>query len=84
MNVDDLFASMFGGFDFNKDWGEEAEFAFNVSGSSRQRQKAKRGEDTTVPYEISLEEAYKGKRVVMMIERDRLCSGCKGCVRTPV
>jgi len=31
-----------------------------------------------VPYEISLEEAYKGKRVVMGLERDRICSHCSG------
>ena len=69
--MDDLFASMFGG-----SFG--ASFSFDTSGPGPSRPKPKRGRDTTVPYEISLEEAYKGKRVVMMLERDRICGACKG------
>lgn len=75
--MDDLFASMFDGFDFGMDGMRGANFSFDPSGSGPSR-KPKRGRDTTVKYEISLEEAYKGKRVVMMLERDRICSGCKG------
>jgi len=77
--MDDLFASMFGGFDFDgMDGGANFSFDSSGAGPSRPRPKPSRGKDTTVPYYISLEEAYKGKRVVMMLERDRICQGCKG------
>jgi DnaJ family protein A protein 2 len=70
MDMDDLFASMFGG----------ASFSFDMGGGpgGMPKRKPTRGEDTIVPYEISLEEAYKGKRVVMGLERDRICSHCSG------
>jgi DnaJ family protein A protein 2 len=70
-DMDDLFASMFGGF------GMGASFSFDTAGPGPSR-RPKRGRDTDVPYEISLEEAYKGKRVVMALERDRVCGHCKG------
>ena len=69
MDMDDLFASMFGGASFSFDMG---------GGGGMPKRKPTRGEDTIVPYEISLEEAYKGKRVVMGLERDRICSHCSG------
>ncbi len=81
--MDDLFASMFGGSGFDgMDGMGGASFSFDSAGPGPSRPKPRRGKDTTVPYEISLEEAYKGKRVVMMLERDRICSACKGWVWT--
>jgi DnaJ family protein A protein 2 len=68
MDMDDLFASMFGG----------QSFFFDTAGPGPSRRKPTRGPDTVVPYEISLEEIYKGKRVVMGLERDRTCSHCSG------
>lgn len=80
MDMDDLFASMFGGgmgFDPFTDGGG---FSFDPSGgpSHGRRPKPSRGRDTTVAYDITLEEAFKGKKVVMSLERDRVCGGCKG------
>ncbi len=86
--MDDLFESMFGassfGFGFEPSGGG---FSFDPMdgfgtgpSSSGRRRKPTRGRDTDVPYNISLEESYKGKRVVMMLERDRVCGGCKGYV----
>ena len=48
------------------------------SGAGPSRRKPARGADTIVEYEVTLEEAYKGKRVVMGLERDRVCSHCSG------
>ena len=72
--MDDLFESMFG----NASFGFGGGFSFDTAGAGPSRPKPRRGRDTDVAYEISLEEAYKGKRVVMMLERDRVCGGCKG------
>lgn len=81
-DMDDLFASMFGGFGFGMDGGMGgmggmggAGFSFDSAGPSRKPRKMR---DTDVAYEISLEEAFKGKRVVMALERDRVCGHCKG------
>ncbi|OCF36918.1 chaperone regulator [Kwoniella heveanensis BCC8398] len=83
MDMDDLFASMFGGMGgFGFDDGG-ASFGFDMGGggggpSGRRRPKPAKGRDTMVPYDISLEDVYKGKKVVMNLERDRICGGCKG------
>ncbi|GFZ44155.1 hypothetical protein JCM24511_01876 [Saitozyma sp. JCM 24511] len=72
-DMDDLFASMFGGFGFGMDGGMGgAGFSFDSAGPSRKPRKMR---DTDVAYEISLEEAFKGKRVVMALERDRVLGG---------
>lgn len=80
--MDDLFEAMFGGMGggFEQNFGPGGGFSFDPSGGagSSRRPKPSRGRDTTVPYDISLEEAYLGKKVVMNLERDRICSGCKG------
>ena len=70
--MDDLFASMFGG------GGAGGSFYFDTAGPGQQRRKPTRGQDTIVEYDISLEDAYKGKKVVMALERDRVCSHCTG------
>ncbi|WRT66168.1 uncharacterized protein IL334_003121 [Kwoniella shivajii] len=77
MDMDDLFASMFGGM------GGGFEFDMGGGSSSRQRRKPSKGRDTIVPYDISLEDAFKGKKVVMSLERDRICGGCKGSGARP-
>ncbi|KAK4686429.1 hypothetical protein P7C73_g3699, partial [Tremellales sp. Uapishka_1] len=71
---EDLFEQMFGGFGMG---GGGASFSFDPSSSSG-RTKPSRGNNTEVVYEINLEDAFKGKRVVMNLERDRLCSHCEG------
>lgn len=70
--MDDIFASMFGG---SGGFGMHFKDSFNSAGPSR---RPRRGMDTDVRYDISLEEVYKGKTVVMNLERDRVCGGCKG------
>lgn len=74
-DMDDIFASMFGGFGMHFDDGFGASFDSAGPGPSR---RPRRGANTDVRYEISLEEVYRGKRVVMNLERDRVCGGCKG------
>nr|XP_019010770.1 chaperone regulator [Kwoniella pini CBS 10737]OCF49551.1 chaperone regulator [Kwoniella pini CBS 10737] len=81
-DMDDIFEQMFGGFGMGG--GFEFDMGFDPSShSSRGRRKPTKGRDTTVPYDISLEDAYKGKKVVMNIERDRICTGCKGSGARP-
>ncbi|WVR07215.1 hypothetical protein IAU60_004256 [Kwoniella sp. DSM 27419] len=80
MDMDDLFASMFGGggFGFDDGFGGGG-FSFDMGGGGGpSRRRPAKGRDTVVPYDISLEDAYKGKKVVMSMERDRVCGGCKG------
>jgi DnaJ family protein A protein 2 len=75
-DMDDIFASMFGGgggFGMHFDDGPFG--SFDSAGPSRKPQRAA---NTDVAYEINLEDVYKGKRVVMNLERDRVCGGCKG------
>ena len=60
---------MFGGPSF---------FSFDSAGPGPSKRKPTKGPDTIVQYDISLEEAYKGKRVVMGLSRDRICSHCSG------
>lgn len=74
--MDDIFASMFGGgggFGMHFDDGPFG--SFDSAGPSR---KPRRAANTDVGYEINLEDVYKGKRVVMNLERDRVCGSCKG------
>ncbi|ORY32569.1 chaperone regulator [Naematelia encephala] len=71
-DMDDLFEAMFGGgFGFGG-------ASFDMGGGGPSRQKPSRGKDTVVEYPISLEEVFKGKRVVVGLERDRICGHCKG------
>nr|XP_019046093.1 chaperone regulator [Kwoniella bestiolae CBS 10118]OCF25023.1 chaperone regulator [Kwoniella bestiolae CBS 10118] len=74
MDMDDLFSQMFGG-GFGMGGGG---FEFEMGGGPSRRRKPTKGRDTTIPYDISLEEAYKGKKVIMNLERDRICGGCEG------
>ncbi|EAU85530.2 chaperone regulator [Coprinopsis cinerea okayama7 len=65
MDPNDMFAQFFGG---NPMFG----FSF---GPGRKRTK---GEDSVIPYEVSLEDLYNGKTIKMNMEKDVICSGCKG------
>ncbi|WVO16381.1 hypothetical protein L204_104056 [Cryptococcus depauperatus] len=79
MDMEDLFASMFGGMggDPFDDFGGGF-FGGPMGGRGTGGRKPSKGRDTTVPYDISLEEVFKGKKVVMNLERDRICKTCKG------
>ncbi|ODO08208.1 hypothetical protein I350_03797 [Cryptococcus amylolentus CBS 6273] len=79
-DMDDLFNAMFGGgggFDGYDDFGGGFGGGSHWSSGGPRRKPAK-GRDTTVPYDMSLEEVFKGKKVVMNLERDRICKGCTG------
>lgn len=36
------------------------------------------GQDSIIPYEVTLEDLYNGKQVKMNMEKEVLCSVCKG------
>ncbi|KAG1747085.1 uncharacterized protein EDB91DRAFT_1245535 [Suillus paluster] len=61
----DLFAQFFGG---------GATF-FDVGGGGPRRNK---GQDTEVPYNVTLEDLYNGKSVKMNMEREVICNTCQG------
>lgn len=69
---------MFGGGGGGFDFGGGASASFDPFGGSSSSRKPTRGKDTDVRYEISLEEAFKGKKVVMNLSRDRACGVCAG------
>ena len=64
----DVFAQFFGGgatfFDFA-----------GGPGSSRRK-----GEDTEIPYQVTLEDLYNGKSVKMNMEKEVICGTCNGLV----
>lgn len=67
MDQNDIF-EMFGGFSFGFDFGPGG------FGPSRR----KKGQDSVIPYEVTLEDLYNGKSVKMNLEKDALCSACSG------
>jgi DnaJ family protein A protein 2 len=69
MDPNDIF-QMFGGFSFGFDSGPGG------FGSTRR----KKGQDSVIPYEVTLEDLYNGKSVKMNLEKDALCSVCSGSV----
>lgn len=64
--ADDMFADMF---------SEMFGFGFGSGGYTRRRT---RGRDTTIPYEVTLEDLYNGKSVKMNMEKEAVCGQCKG------
>jgi DnaJ family protein A protein 2 len=72
-DLDDIFAQMFGG---GGGFGG-ASGSFDPFGPGPSRRPT-RGKDTDVKYPISLEEAFKGKKVIMNLSRDRACGSCSG------
>ena len=69
MDAADIFAELFtgGGFSFGFDYGH--------GGSHRHRT---RGDDSVIPYDVTLEELYNGKIVKMNMEKEAVCGTCKG------
>jgi len=64
----DIFAEFFGGGGI---------FGFDFGSRSRPSQRHK-GEDSVIPYDVTLEDLYNGKTVKMNMEKEVVCSGCKG------
>ena len=68
-DVHDIFEQFFSGGGFS--------FSFGPGhGMDRQRE----SEDSVIPYDVTLEDLYNGKRVQMNIEREILCGSCQGYV----
>jgi hypothetical protein len=65
----DIFNQFFSGGGFN--------FGFDFGPGRRPG----RGEDSVIPYEVTLEDLYNGKTVKMDMEKEVVCSTCKGCDR---
>jgi DnaJ family protein A protein 2 len=61
---EDLFEQLFNGSGFG-------------FGSGRRK---RRGDDSTIPYEVTLQDLYQGKTVKMQVEKTVVCSTCSGCV----
>lgn len=69
----EMFAEMFGaGMHFGFDFGQGSGFSF---GGPRRRTK---GDDSVIPYDVTLEDLYNGKSVKMNMEKEIVCSVCKG------
>lgn len=66
----DMFAQFFGGGDSGMHFG----FDFGPGHGPRRG----KGEDTVVPYEVTLEDLYNGKAVKMSLEKEVVCGTCKG------
>ena len=71
VNPEDIFAELFGasmgfgGFDF---------------GPGMRGPRRTKGQDSNIPYEVTLEDLYNGKTVKMNMEKEIVCGLCKGCV----
>lgn len=68
MDPNDFFAQFFGN-------GNGTGFDFGGMGGPGRRRK---GQDSVIPYEVSLEDLYNGKSVKMMMEKEVECGTCKG------
>jgi DnaJ homolog subfamily A member 2 len=64
MDTAELFAQFFGGFEFGPG-----------AGASRRRRK---GEDSVIKQEVTLEDLYNGKHLKMNLEKEVVCGSCKG------
>jgi DnaJ family protein A protein 2 len=69
-DMNDLFAQFF--------TGGPGSFNFEFGGPGRPFRKRNKGEDSVVPYEVSLEDLYNGKTVKVNMEKEVECGVCKG------
>ena len=67
MDPSDFFAEFFGGGGFT--------FSFGGPGMSS---KPRKGQDTVIPYDVTLEDLYNGKHVKLNMEKEVVCSVCHG------
>jgi DnaJ family protein A protein 2 len=74
MHPDDIFEQMFGfGGGFSFDMGGSG-----PGGGRGGRQAPRQSKDTEIEYDLTLEEAFVGKKVKLAMERDRTCGQCHG------
>ncbi|KDQ15893.1 hypothetical protein BOTBODRAFT_31341 [Botryobasidium botryosum FD-172 SS1] len=67
MDPEDFLAHLFGGMPFG---------GGPMPGGPRRR--GRKGEDTIIPYDVTLEDLYNGKTAYFNTERNVLCGTCKG------
>lgn len=77
MDAADIFAQF---FDANND-GPGVFFDFAGGGSSRRKTK---GQDSVLPYDVTLEDLYNGKVFKVNLEKEAICSTCKGYVYSSI
>lgn len=73
MDTADIFAHFFGSGGnpmFTFDFGAEM-------GSTGRR--PGKGDDSMIPHDVTLEDLYNGKSVKINMEKDVICTQCKGC-----
>ena len=68
VNPEDIFAELFGGVHFGFDFG----------GPGSRGPRRTKGQDSNIPYEVTLEDLYNGKTVKMNMEKEVVCGVCKG------
>lgn len=71
MDPADIFAELFGG-------GPGMRSGFDFGGGPGSRPRRTKGEDSVIPYNVTLEDLYNGKSVKMNMEKEVVCSSCKG------
>ena len=69
--MDDIFAEFFAGSGFSFSFGGPG-----MGGSGRPR----KGQDSVIPYDVTLEDLYNGKQVKMNMEKEVVCNACNGYV----
>jgi DnaJ homolog subfamily A member 2 len=75
MNPEDLFAQFFsGGMGFGPGMG--------MPGMGGMHRGPRRGEDSTIPYDVTLEDLYNGKMASFHLEKDVICGQCHGYVQS--
>ncbi|KAF8623722.1 hypothetical protein AX17_007419 [Amanita inopinata Kibby_2008] len=67
MDANDLFAQFFGGG-----------FSFDSAPGTSFGRGRRKGQDSVIPYEVSLEDLYNGKSVKVNMEKEAVCGQCKG------
>ncbi|THH10874.1 hypothetical protein EW145_g1017 [Phellinidium pouzarii] len=74
MDPADIFAEMFGG-------GGGFSFSFGGPGMGGRGGpgRSRKGQDSVIPYEVTLEDLYNGKHVKMNMEKEAICAVCNGC-----
>lgn len=72
-DMGDIFAQFFGGGGV-----PGASFGFDPGNARGPFTKRNKGEDTVIPYDVTLEELYNGKTVKVNMEKEVECGVCKG------
>ncbi|KAI0261511.1 hypothetical protein BC834DRAFT_830170 [Gloeopeniophorella convolvens] len=74
-DMGDIFAQFFGGGGGS---GGGPSFGFDFGAGGGPFRKRNKGEDSVIPYDVTLEDLYNGKTVKMNMEKDLECGTCKG------